>query len=139
MSKHEAMVEYLKQYPGLRSFLHFNTITDKSGNVAVQTVYGEEWEKRQLRGHGIKRYDFALVSMVPQDPGTSNANVAQMENAQAFMEWVTEQNRLRNFPQFEGCKVLSIENLQNMPNPAGVNAAGNVAKLMCQCRVRYYE
>ena len=31
MSKHEAMVEYLKQYPGLRSFLYFNTITDKSG------------------------------------------------------------------------------------------------------------
>lgn len=139
MSKHEAMVEYLRQYPGLRSFLYFNTITDKTGNVGMQTVYGEEWETRQLRGHGIKRYDFAFVSMVPQDPGTSGVNVAQMDSAQAFMDWIAEQNRLRNFPDFEDCEVLSIENLQNMPNPSGVNAAGSAAKLMCQCRVRYYE
>lgn len=139
MSKHRAMVEYLKQYQGLRSFLYFNTITDKAGNVSVQTVYSDEWEKRQLRGHGIKRYDFALVSMVPQDLGTSDSNVVQMEDVQTFMEWVKEQNRLRNFPKFEGCKVLSIENLQNMPNLAGVNAAGSAAKMMCQCRVRYYE
>lgn len=139
MSKHSAMVEYLKQYPGLRSFLYFNTATDKLGNVSVQTVYSDEWEKRQLRGHGIKRYDFALVSMVPQDSGTSSSNVDQMEDVQTFMEWITEQDRMRNFPDFENCKVISIENLQNMPNLAGVNAAGSVAKYMCQCRVRYYE
>lgn len=139
MSKNEAMVKYLRQYPGLRSFLHFNTITDRAGNVCVQTVYGEAWEKRQLRGHGIKRYDFAFVSMVPQDPGTSGGNVEQMDRAQAFMDWIEEQNAKKNFPDFKGCQVLSIENLQNMPNPAGVNASGSAAKLMCQCRVRYYE
>lgn len=139
MSKNEAMVEYLKQYPGLQSFLHFNAITAQTGNTCVQTVYGDAWEKRQLRGHGIKRYDFALVSMVPQDPGTSNANVEQMDNAHAFMDWIEAQNKARNFPNFNGCQVLSIENLQNMPNQAGVNASGSVAKLMCQCRVRYYE
>lgn len=139
MSKHKAMVEYLKQYPGLESFLYFNTATDALGNVSVQTVYSDEWERRYTRNHGIKRYDFALVSMVPQDPGTSNSNVEQIEDVQSFMDWVKKQNRVRNFPDFKGCKVLSIENLQNMPNLAGVNAAGSAAKYMCQCRVRYYE
>lgn len=138
-SKHEAMLDYLKKYPGLNAFLRFNSVTDELGNVSVQTVYSNQWEKRYIGGHGIKRYDFAIVSMAPQDPGTSHANAGRMQEAQNFMEWIDEQRKARNFPDFEGCKVLSIENLQNMPNLAGVNTAGNVAKYIIQCRVRYYE
>ena len=138
-NKHQAMLDYLAKYPGLDAFLRFNSVTDKLGNVSVQTVYSGEWEKRYIGGHGIKQYDFAIVSMAPQDPGTSSVNAEQMQEAQKFMEWIDEQRRARNFPDFEGCKVLSIENLQNMPNLAGVNAAGNVAKYMFQYRVRYYE
>ena len=138
-SKHQAMLDYLAKYPGLDAFLRFNSVTDKLGNVSVQTVSSNEWEKHYIRGHGIKRYDFAVVSMAPQDPGTSSVNAEQMQEAQKFMEWIDQQRKARNFPDFEGCKVLSIKNLQNMPNLAGVNAAGNVAKYMFQCRVRYYE
>lgn len=138
-SKHEAMLAYLSKYPGLDAFLRFNSVADELGNVSVQTVYSNQWEKRYIVGHGIKRYDFAIVSMSPQDPGTSHANADRMQEAQNFMEWIDEQQRARNFPDFEGCKVLSIENLQNMPNLAGVNSAGNVAKYIIQCRVRYYE
>lgn len=138
-NKHQAMLDYLAKYPGLDAFLRFNSVTDKLGNVSVQTVSSSEWEKRYIGGHGIKRYDFAVVSMAPQDPGASSVNAEQMQEAQKFMEWIDQQRRARNFPDFEGCKVLSIENLQNMPNLAGVNSAGNVAKYMFQCRVRYYE
>lgn len=138
-NKHQAMLDYLAKYPGLDAFLRFNSVTDKLGNVSVQTVSSNEWEKRYIGGHGIKRYDFAVVSMAPQDPGTSSVNAEQMQEAQKFMEWIDQQRKARNFPDFDGCKVLSIENLQNMPNLAGVNAAGNVAKYMFQCRVRYYE
>lgn len=138
-SKHKAMLDYLARYPGLDAFLRFNSITDSAGNVSVQTVSSSTWERRYVGGHGIRRYDFAVMSTAPQDAGTSLANVAQMEAAQDFMAWIDQQRRDRNFPHFEGCQVLSIENLQNMPNLAGVNAAGNVAKYMFQCRVRYYE
>lgn len=137
MSKHEAMVEYLKQYPGLRSFLYFNTATDTLGNTSVQTVYSDEWEEQDITGHGTKRYDFAIICMVPQDPGTSYSNVAQMEDVEAFMEWIREQDEAKNLPAFEDGQVFSIENLQNMPNLAGAN--DSVAKYMFQCRVRYYE
>ena len=137
-NKHKAMLDYLSQYPGLDAFLRFNSVTDELGNVSVQTVYGDKWERQYIGGHGIKRYDFAVVTMNPQDPGTSRVNADQMEDVEGFMAWIEEQNKARNFPDFDGCKVLSIENLQNMPNLAGVNSAGNVAKYMMQCRVRYY-
>lgn len=137
--KHKAMLDYLAQYPGLDAFLRFNSVTDRQGNISVQTVSNSVWERRYVGGHGVKRYDFAIISMFPQDPGTSSVNVEQMQAAQDFMDWIDEQKRLKNFPVFDGCRVLSIENLQNMPELAGVNAAGNTAKYMFQCRVRYYE
>lgn len=138
-SKHEAMLDYLKKYPGLNAFLRFNSVTDELGNVSVQTVYSDNWESRDITGHGVKRYDFAVLYMAPQDPGTSRVNVDQMERAQAFMEWLQEQDEAKNFPAFDGCDVQSIETLQNMPNLAALNKAGDVAKYMFQCRVRYYE
>lgn len=138
-SKHKAMLDYLTQYPGLDAFLRFNSIPDSAGNISVQTVNSSTWERRYVGGHGIRRYDFAIVSTAPQDSGTSYVNVDQLQAAQDFMDWIDQQRKARNFPDFKGCQVLSIENLQNMPDLAGVNAAGNTAKYMFQCRVRYYE
>lgn len=137
-NKNKEILDYLEQCPAVKSFLYFNSTTEKSGRISIQTVYSEMWEKRYLGSHGIKVYEFAVVQMLPQDEGTSNTNAEHTQEVQEFMDWIDEQNRKRNFPSFEGCKVLSIENLQNMPNLAGVNEAGTIARYMFQVRVRYY-
>lgn len=139
MNKNEAMIEYLRQYPDIQSFLYFNHSEDEAGNTSIATSYGEAWEKRYVGGHGIKTYDFALVMFQPQDDGTNKNNAQAMYDVQKYMDWIDAQNKARNFPNFEGRKVLSIENLQNAPNFAGTNESGDVAKYMFQCRVRYYE
>lgn len=138
-NKNTAMLEYLRQYPGLQSYLYFNTVLPYIGTTAVQTVYGESWEQRYLRGHGIKQWDFAVVYIAPADTGTSDTNADQAQAVQDFMDWIDAQNAAENFPAFDGCEVLSIENLQNMPNFAGINNDEGTAKYMFQCRVRYYE
>lgn len=137
--KNKSILEYLEQCPAVKSFLYFNSATERPGRVSVETVYSEAWEERHIRGHGIRQYDFAVVQMLPQDEGTTQKNAEQAQTVQSFMDWIDEQNRARKFPLFEGCDVLSIENLQNMPNLAGVNEAGTVAKYMFQVRVRYYQ
>lgn len=136
-NKNTAMLEYLKQYPGLQSFLYFNTIVNATGDTAIQTVYGETWEQRHIRNHGIKQWDFAIVKIAQADTGTSETNADQAQSVQDFMDWIDEQNTLKNFPAFDGCTVLSIENLQNMPNFAGISQDEGTAKYMFQCRVRY--
>ena len=135
--KNAAMLEYLRQYDGLQSFLYFNVVESDAGKVALQTVYGEAWEKKFVRGHGIKQWDFALVRIAPADTGTSNTNANETQEMQKFMDWIDAQNKTQNFPKFDGCKVLSIENLQNMPNFAGINTDEGTARYMVQCRVRY--
>lgn len=139
MNKSDIMIDYLRQYPEIQSYLYFNTSTDEPGNTSVATSYGETWERRYLSGHGIKNYDFALIMFQPQDDGTNKNNSAAMYDVQKYMGWIDAQNKARNLPKFEGCQVLSIENLQNMPNFAGTSESGEVAKYMFQCRVRYYE
>lgn len=137
--KNKAMLEYLQKYPGLRSFLYFNVLTERPGETAVQTVYGETWEKKYVRGHGIKQWDFAVVKITSADTGTSFVNVNETQSMQDFMNWIDAQNKTKNFPDFSPGKVLSIQNLQNMPNFAGINNDEGTAKYMFQCRVRYYE
>lgn len=138
-NKNTAMLEYIKQYPGLQSFLYFNSIVDQIGNTALQTVYGEAWEKKYYRDHGIKQWDFAIVKIAQADTGTSGINADETQAVQDFMAWIDIQNKLKNFPKFDDCKVISIENLQNMPNFAGIDQDEGSAKYMFQCRVRYYE
>lgn len=138
-NKNTAMLEYLRQYPGLQSFLYFNSMVDQIGNTGVQTVYGEAWEKKYLHGHGIKQWDFAVVKIAQADTGTSDINADETQAVQDFMDWIDEQNKAENFPDFSPGKVLSIQNLQNMPNFAGINNDEGTAKYMFQCRVRYYE
>ena len=138
-NKHQAMWEYLTTYPGLQSYLKFNTVDSIPDETSISTVFGEEWETKYTRGHGIKRYDFAIIAMKLHDTGTSNLNIEEMFNVEKFMDWIELQNKNKNFPYFgENLKILSIENLQNMPNLAGVDTDGSVAKYMFQCRVRYY-
>ena len=138
-NKNTAMLVYLRQYPGSQSFLYFNSMVDQIGNTAVQTVYGETWEKKFVRGHGIKQWDFAVVKIAQADTGTSDINADETQAVQDFMDWIDAQNKSQNFPVFDGCKILSIENLQNMPNFAGIDNNEGAAKYMFQCRVRYYE
>lgn len=138
-NKNTAMLEYLRQYPSLQSFLYFNSMVDQIGNTAVQTVYNDAWEKKYVRSHGIKQWDFAIVQIAQADTGTSDINADEAQAVQNFMDWIDDQNKAENFPVFEGCKVLSIENLQNMPNFAGIDQNEGAAKYMFQCRVRYYQ
>lgn len=136
-NKNIAMLEYLRQYPGLQSFLYFNSMVDQIGNTAVQTVYGETWEKKYVRGRGIKQWDFAVVKIAQADTGTSDINADETQAVQDFMDWIDAQNAAENFPDFFPGIVLSIENLQNMPNFAGIDNNEGTVKYMFQCRVRY--
>lgn len=134
-----ALMEYLQQYPDLQSYPYFNTTNEILGNTSIITSYGSTFVKRYMGGAGIKAYDFALVYMGQQDSGTSDINAVEMFNAEKFIHWIEKQNEVKNFPNFENAKVISIESLQNQPNFVGTNEGGNIAKYMIQFRITYYK
>ncbi len=140
-NKHKAVLNWLANYPELNSselnsFLYFNTVKEELEFTSVNPISSESWDTQYLRG-GVKNYDFALVMMKSYDTGTSDINVEEIFNVQKFMDWIDEQNRNKNFPNFEKEEVFLIENLQNDPTFSGINENGDLAKYMFQIRIKY--
>lgn len=135
-NKHKAVLEYLSQYPELKSYLYFNTNKEQKNHTSINTTTSDYYFKKYFMG-GIKHYDLAVVIMKNYDIGTSELNIDEMFDVQKFMLWIDEQNKIKSYPKFENLEILSIENLQNEPTFSGVNESGNIAKYMFQIRIKY--
>lgn len=135
-NKHKVVLDYLSNYPDIKSFLYFNTSLEELNHTSVNTITSDYFERKYLRG-GIKNYDFAVTFIGQYDTGTSDINVNQIFDLEKFMLWIDEQNKNKNFPEFEDGEVISIENLQNEPSFSGINETGNLAKYMFQIRIKY--
>lgn len=135
-NKHKVVLDYLSNYPDIKSFLYFNTNVEELNHTSVNTITSDYFEQKYLRG-GIKNYDFAVTFIGQYDTGTSDININQIFDLEKFMLWIDEQNKNKNFPEFEDGEVISIENLQNEPSFSGINETGNLAKYMFQIRIKY--
>nr|DAZ33229.1 MAG TPA: Minor capsid protein from bacteriophage [Caudoviricetes sp.] len=135
-NKHKVVLDYLSNYPDIKSFLYFNTSLEELNHTSVNTITSDYFEQKYLRG-GIKNYDFAVTFIGQYDTGTSDININQIFDLEKFMLWIDEQNKNKNFPEFEDGEVISIENLQNQPSFSGINETGNLAKYMFQIRIKY--
>lgn len=141
MTKHDAMMEFFRpkveelagQLPG------FNFSSSDPNAVAFVTTYSDKIRKKYVRA-AEKEYGFSIIITKPYSGSMDDANLEAMNFVQAFMDWLDEQNKARNYPQFPGnYQIKKMENLQNMPNLAGVNLQEGLARYMIQCRVIYFE
>lgn len=141
MTKHEAMIKYVepKVKELIGKMVSFNFANDSPGSISFLTNYSGKVVKNYVRA-ADKQYGFSLLLTWPFSEETDDLNIEAMNFAQEFMEWIDQQNREKNFPDFgEDCQVKKIENLQNMPNLANVNWKNMTAQYMIQCRVLYFE
>lgn len=136
MTKHDAMMEYLRASPLFDQIAcQFGTMQD--GSVIFCTEISDSYISTDILGHKTKAYNFALVAYKSGNAdAASGLNLEALNAVEKFMVWIDEQERARNYPEFENCKVTKIENLQNTPSVAGTDADGLI-KYMCQARVTY--
>lgn len=139
MKKHEAVYEFIKEYPPLGGLLYFNSIEEFYDATGLMPVYGDNVVTEYTGGNAEKEYMFAIVQMKAFDTGTSNINIQAIQDMESFNDWIEEQNKKHNFPKFpDNCTINQIKPLQNMPNLAGTNEQG-LAKYMLQFKIDYYE
>ena len=142
MTKHDAMKEYFEPVVNelAGSVLNFNFSPDSADSIGFLTNYSDKLLKRYVRVGAEKAYGFSVLVTKDYSTSQDDLNLEAMNFVQELMDWVDEQNREKNFPDFgEKCEVKKIENLQNMPNLAEVNPEEGVARYMFQCRVIYFE
>lgn len=134
-NNYQAIIDWLMEYPELKSFLYFNTSQEELYNTSINTITSDNWETKYIRG-GVKYYDFAIAYMGQYDKGTSDINVLEMFDTEKFMQWIEEQDQNKNYPKLNG-EVISVENLQNGPTFSGVGEDGTISKYMFQIRIKY--
>lgn len=142
MSKHDAMVAYMspKVEELAGRLLNFNVSPGEEGNISFLTNYSDKIRKKYIRVRSEKEYGFTIVITRTFSDGTDDLNLDAMNFAQEFMDWIDEQDKKKNYPDFgDKCQIKKIENLQNMPNLASVDWENMIAQYMLQCRVIYFE
>ena len=141
MTKHDAMYAFFspKIEELLKNVLKFNFSEESKDTVAFTTQYSDKVRRRFVRA-AEKEYGFAIVITKSYSTEDDDLNLQAMNFAQAFMDWVDEQDKIKNYPGFpENCQITKLETLQNMPNLAGVNIKEGLARYMLQCRLIYRE
>lgn len=141
MTKHEAMKTYVEEKLSelAKGLVSFNFANDSPDSVSFLTNYSGKIVKKYLRA-ADKEYGFTILVTWHYSTETDDLNLEAMNFAQNFMDWIEEQNRKKNFPDFgQNCQIKKIENLQNMPNLATIDWEEMTAQYMIQCRVLYFE
>lgn len=142
MTKHDAMQAYIepKVLELVGNILNFNFSDDSPDSFSLVTNYSDKVLKKYIRVGADKAYGFTIIITKGFSSNADNVNLEAMNFAQAFMDWIEEQNNTNVYPDFgEKCQIKKIETLQDMPNLAGIDMDEMIARYMIQCRVIYFE
>ena len=122
------------------SSMFFNFSTTDENDTVIAPIVSDYAVKKYVDGTSVRQYDFAVIQYRKYNSEVPNVteNVETIFDVEKAMAWIEEQNRNRNFPEFpDGCVITKVENLQDMPEVAGINETN--AKYMFSCRISYVE
>ena len=151
MDKVNAIIEYLMQMPYIQDNpLFFNFADAEDNNKQLTTLANDiAINKPFIDGSIQKMFTFTIIDFksvtynpLVNVPGYSNENVDDMLEVQSIIDWVTTQNKIRNFPNFgDKCSIDKIEALSTEPNLNGVDTSltPSLAKYSVSIRVTYVD
>lgn len=154
--KNKAMIEYLITCPSVAtSPLYFNFIQAEPDDKQFVTQSNEKTLNRPfIDGSVLKRFTFTLIdfrSVAYQQLATygssalyidTNENVEEFLDIQGIIDWITDQDDAKNFPDFgTDCIVESISTTSENPNLNGVDTSANpaLAKYSISIQVDYID
>lgn len=138
INKHKVMQEWVQTFLD-DNYLYFEYADEYPNVRTLVPNYGDYINKTDIVGNKYKSYSFVFIGYEHIDYGTSDINTRNMEIFDNFIEWLEEQKKIGNFPDFgDKCSEYDIIILQNMANLATLSA-DNVAKYMLGARIDYVE
>lgn len=142
MSKHDAVKAYfepkIEELAG--NILNFNYSPESMESIGLITNYSDKELKKYITGMVEKEYGFTIIIVKAYSSYSDDLNLSAMNFAQAFMDWLDEQDRKKEYPDFGNCcTVTKMETLQNMPNLSGINPEEGLARYQIQCRIIYND
>lgn len=125
LDKNKAVVDYLLSCEAIYdSTLYFNFANLKEAVTQFITLASDKSvNEPYIDGSVKKRYSLTVQSIlsITDNPvvkvaGYDNENISDMSEIQTLIDWIAEQNKLRNYPDFgEDCEIEEIRTTTNNP------------------------
>lgn len=135
VNKNQAVIDYLITCEDIAdSPLYFNLINAEDNSIQIQTQAEDKAMSRPfIDGSVPKRFTFNLITFksisdaeLVKAPGYNNENVEELQDVQKLIDWIQEQEELRNYPDFgEACIIESIDTTTDEPRFEGINSNMN--------------
>ncbi len=129
--KNKAIIEYLLQCPQIQeSPLYFNFINAKDSTKQIITQADDVTLNRvYVDGSVAKRFTFTIIDFrsissqaLVKIAGYDNENVEDLLDIQGIVDWISDQNDAKNYPNFgENCIIDEIRATTNTPALNGID------------------
>lgn len=151
IDKNQAVIDFLLTCPQIQSSpLFFNfTKADSESKQIVTEGNDTMLNRTYLNGDILKRYTFTIIDYrsvayqaLVNIQGYTHENVEEMLDCQGIIDWVNEQENIRNYPNFgETCEIEEIKALTLNPSLNGVQSSGslNLAKYSIAIQIDYID
>lgn len=151
MDKNKAVIDYLLTCKSIYNTpIYFNLANIKNGiTQLVKLSDDRNIEQPYIDGSVLKRYSLTIISYltISDNPivkieGIDNENVSDMLSVQNLIDWVVEQNKNRNFPNFgKLCDIQEVKTTTDNPRLDQIDAtqANPLAKYSFTVQVDYID
>lgn len=138
--KNQAVINYILQCPQIHDTpLYFNFINAKDNTAQILTSSNDRYtEKPDITGAVEKQYTFTIMvfksitdDAIVKLEGFAHENVEELSYIQELIDWIAEQDDLKNYPDFgENCEVEGIRTSEETPKLEAINAQVSPALAM---------
>ena len=112
-NKYDAVMEFIKTCPlvGCDTYFNFIDQTNTDGNTSLMTVPFGQVVKTYVDGMKLKKFQCEIRKVMPlSQQSNTTQNIEQIQAVQDFINWINEQGRKKNFPDFgDECTVQRME------------------------------
>ena len=99
MTRHDAVKEYFEPKVSelAGDMLNFNFSPESEDSISLITNYSDKVRKKYITGDVQKEYGFTIVIVKSYSSFQDDLTLAAMNFAQAFMDWLEQQNEKKVF------------------------------------------
>ena len=151
MDKNQAIIDFLMTCPYVaENPLYFNFAEAEDNSKSIITVASDKAINRAyIDGSVKKRYSFTIIDFksiidqaLPTLPGYTSENVSDAFDVQKLIDWITEQDENKNYPNFgNDCFIEEMSTTTDTPNLNGIDTQQkpNLAKYSITIQVDYID
>ena len=151
IDKNQAVIDFLLTCPAIQANpLFFNFLNAKDDNKQLVATGNEKsMNVKFVDGSERKRFTFTVIDYksvayqaIAKASGYVNENVQEIMEVQEIMDWITEQNEIRNYPNFGNDMIIEeMRTLTENPNLNGVDTSVTpaLAKYSMSIQIDYID